>query len=269
MRLTRTAGAFTLIEMLTVIAIIGVLAGLIVPAVVSSIRQARIKAAENDIHNLALALEAYCADWGCYPPDSMEPNPTVMELDDATHPSTPAECLVFYLGTRFTPASTNGNVGLGGASASLAPPGMGRREAYATRSCGPYMDFRGEQLRLFRQGAPWPSMVDPWGQPYLYNSPGGLYGEPKHNTTKFDIFSVGPNGLTNQGAIAIHTYLPPIATTTDTGWDSLINALNNETPPRYGAGNDVDTARGGNFFSGRTYYNEPYGSRDADDINNW
>jgi len=247
--------AFTLVEMLTVIAIIGVLAGLIIPAVISAIRNAKITRCKSEIANLKTGIDMYYSDWGYYPPDSMEPNPTTMTLSDLTHPSTPAECLIFFLGTRFTPSSTNGKVS---DNVDLTGPEYGNREAYGNKTRGPYTEFRGEQLAIFRPGN-WPAFVDPWGQPYLYNAPGGLYGNPKHNTASYDIFSVGPNGLTAQAALNIRSYL----TQTDLGWESLINNNDGGTPPQYRAGNDVDPQRGGNAFIGR------YGYSDADDINSW
>lgn len=59
---------FTLIELLLVIAIIGVLAGLVIPRYVNRAEQAKLAAAKADIlGNLAAALELYDLDNGGFP----------------------------------------------------------------------------------------------------------------------------------------------------------------------------------------------------------
>jgi prepilin-type N-terminal cleavage/methylation domain-containing protein len=65
--------AFTLVEMLTVIVIISLLAALIVPAVMSAIKTARQGAMKMEVTNLAMALENYRNQMGEYPPDFSQP----------------------------------------------------------------------------------------------------------------------------------------------------------------------------------------------------
>ena len=60
---------FTLVEMLTVIVIISILAGLITAAVVPAMRRARAFTIRNEIAQLAIALEKYKTERGDYPPD--------------------------------------------------------------------------------------------------------------------------------------------------------------------------------------------------------
>jgi general secretion pathway protein G len=61
------ARGFTLIEILVVIVILGILAGLIVPRVMDRPDQARVVAAKNDINGLMNALKLYRLDNGTYP----------------------------------------------------------------------------------------------------------------------------------------------------------------------------------------------------------
>ena len=58
---------FTLIEVLIVVVILGILAGLIVPRIMDRPDQARVVAAKNDIQAIMSALKLYRLDNGAYP----------------------------------------------------------------------------------------------------------------------------------------------------------------------------------------------------------
>lgn len=60
--------AFTLIELLIVIAIIGVLAAALYPTIRDALSRGRDAAREGDINNIITALETYNSDYGTYPP---------------------------------------------------------------------------------------------------------------------------------------------------------------------------------------------------------
>ena len=66
---TSSKSAFTLIEMLTVMAVIGILAGLIVGVQAFAQKKAALSRAEGEIRTLATACEGYKADNGGYPRD--------------------------------------------------------------------------------------------------------------------------------------------------------------------------------------------------------
>jgi general secretion pathway protein G len=65
--LHRTQSGFTLIELMVVLAIIGVLAALIVPNVLGRADEARMTAARTDVGNLMQALKLYRLDNQRYP----------------------------------------------------------------------------------------------------------------------------------------------------------------------------------------------------------
>jgi general secretion pathway protein G len=64
----KALAAFTLIELMLVVVIIGILAAMVVPRLGGRSEQARVTAAEADIEaNLSLALDLYEMDNGAYP----------------------------------------------------------------------------------------------------------------------------------------------------------------------------------------------------------
>src|ERR1017187_4435475 len=70
----KTKRAFTLIELLTVIAIIGVLIALLFPAIKSALGKAEAAKAQTSIAGLATAYKAYYTEYGKWPATITDPN---------------------------------------------------------------------------------------------------------------------------------------------------------------------------------------------------
>jgi general secretion pathway protein G len=127
---TRPSGAifrraFTLVELMLVVTIIGILAALVIPKIAGRGEDARRKAAYADIHGgIKTALDAFEVDNGFYPKSLQE---------------------------------------------------LVQQPSNARNWHGPYFD-------------PPVLPIDPWGNPYIYYYPG------KHNTTGYDLLSMGLDG---------------------------------------------------------------------------
>ena len=118
----RADGGFTLLEMLVVLAIMGLLAAIIAPQVLKYLGSSRAQTAKVQITNVVSALELFRVDVGRYPNQQEGLNAVI-----------------------------------------TAPP-------TAVGWNGPYLQKPS-------------ALMDPWGQPYLYKSPG------KHG--EIDVYSLG------------------------------------------------------------------------------
>ena len=73
--------AFTLVELLVVIAVIAILASLLLPAVTNAVESGRMAKCTSNIRQMALALTMYADDQGYFPPPlypSSQPDPWPM-----------------------------------------------------------------------------------------------------------------------------------------------------------------------------------------------
>ena len=169
-------GAFTLLELLVVITIIAILAGICFGVIQALKERARRGGPATEIHALTSALDMYRRQLGSYPSDDI----TLVGGSPANGPS---EVLVYYLHRRL-------------------PKGV--------NTYGPFMEFKGARL-VDSDGDGFPEYCDPYGNPYVYaenasdRPPGGV------NRGSFDLASSGPDGQLG-GTISPATgYVPAAA----------------------------------------------------------
>ncbi len=80
----RPRHGFTLLELLIVLAILGVIAAMVVPNVLGTQQKANVKATQNSIHGLEQALKLYAVDnAGQYPSGGQEVIQSLMSKTDA------------------------------------------------------------------------------------------------------------------------------------------------------------------------------------------
>jgi prepilin-type N-terminal cleavage/methylation domain-containing protein len=159
--------AFTIIEMLVVITVIAVLASILLPALSSAQKKAKITKIQSIVDSVTLALKQYRTDFGNYPSADI---PGVAGESSA-------ECVYYYSAAAFVAGSSN--------SVSI--------------SAGPYMEFRLKDLTVTARTTnmdgdgdsdePLYEVKDPWGNALIYAKPG------THNTNSFDLHSKGPDGV--------------------------------------------------------------------------
>ena len=156
---------FTLVELLIVIAIIGVLAGLVMIAVVGANKKAMIAVAKTTIDNLRTALTAYNEDVGYYPPGNAENDEGNINM-----------VLALY-------------------DDSAADGGMGGPNS-------PYYEFKESDLKASTYSPAYKVLLDPWGQPWHYIRARDASGALKtgiHSRHSYDLWSNGPNFEDDKG----------------------------------------------------------------------
>ncbi|MFH1023472.1 MAG: prepilin-type N-terminal cleavage/methylation domain-containing protein [Planctomycetota bacterium] len=172
MRLTKSNG-FTIVELIVVIAIITILAGMLFPALRMARQRGKIARARTDIANLEMGLAAYQEDNGSYPWDGGTPaagGVTADPFDSEVKVNVSNKVLAAFM---------RGDIS--------SPPDNRVDPGFLN---APYMDFKPEQLLL---DGGFYLFIDPWGKAYGYDenrSEAAGSWQGKRRMT-FDIWSAG------------------------------------------------------------------------------
>lgn len=248
--------AFTLVEMLVVIAIIGILAAILLPVINMARKKARETTARSDIANLEQALAQYTMDFGALPPDKNDDLTTASGVDFSKM-DTPNECLVWFLTRTYSRAVTAAGVpwatGTGWDPATATP-------VFSRVAGGPYFSPKAKQIRDYDEDK-FQEFVDPWGMPYFYRAYYNVDSQPLHNAEGGDLYSVGVNeksqGLEAVGSTTLKTYPfnKPYGAAELGGADPKGVGLWGATAN----GNDIEGGNGNTVLD----------AKDRDDICNW
>jgi prepilin-type N-terminal cleavage/methylation domain-containing protein len=209
-RAPQRSPAFSLIELLTVIAIVGILFGITLGLVRGSKQRASLARAKAELSALAQALEAYKSHYGDYPQTGALGQATAVIAGDIG--ATQAQSALFNALTGvFSPRQFT-------AAARLNGPIFVDLQKFALE---PTVNYR-NNINLIAQPTGSPplkpvivtSFLDPWGNRYLYYyklplPPGLLSG---WRAPTYVLYSAGPDGRLGSGSTG--------AGTTDTGFNA-------------------------------------------------
>lgn len=172
--------AFTLIEMLVVIAIIAILAGLLFPAISKGLLTAKRNKAGVEAKNIAAAIEMFFKDYGYFP---------VPAGDQGLSTGTPGDLDTYpEQDSKYFTETYSKNIirVLMGESTLINPKGTRYLDSNSPVQDGEYLD--------------------PWGNQYLikldldYDGKIEFFSQPDQYTRRAIVVSLGADGLLNGGS---------------------------------------------------------------------
>jgi len=174
--------AFTLIELLAVIAIIGILAGFIFAAVSGAIERAKIAKTQGAINDLNIALTSYERDMGSFETEVATYTMPTGYLDQDSK-----RIEVVRLLTGKDLVKKDKSYVFSTVAQIYADPKWN----------GPYLDPKIDQLVSKDGSVPPGQLLDSWGKPIMIHIKKGNSGDPdkmmKYRPDSFEIHSSGPN----------------------------------------------------------------------------
>jgi prepilin-type N-terminal cleavage/methylation domain-containing protein len=192
MRNHRSKDAFTLIELLTVIAIIALLAALIFPAIKGSLTKAEVSKAKTAAAGLETAFKSYYAEYGRWP---ITLDPTSLANSNFTY-TVDTNFVALLQGADNTGTLTGGG-GLPPFNSQVSTTKLQGNPRHIR-----FLEFKSADL----DPTPTRGFVDPWKQPYYcrfdvsygnsVDDPftGTVVSPPKKVQEGFLVWSSGPDG---------------------------------------------------------------------------
>ena len=157
-------GGFTLVEILVVLAVVAILISILVPVLSWAEARARMTATAGDMRTIALALDAYHADFGMYPNSglaSSSPSGLYYDKTDSKYAIPPyradellAEALIGYLPGELDGAPASGT-GYAPSNTNTLEETKGFAMAPYHRVYGPYADIGSTNLTEVLPAASW------------------------------------------------------------------------------------------------------------------
>jgi len=200
---SRKRSAFTLIELLTVIAIIAILMGLLLPALNAAKNAARKAQAKNDITTLVGAVKSFFTDYGVYPIDPQAES-TPQDLEYGASGETHNQDIINVLRADTQSADTLSASGSSPVSVNprmtvyldvpLVKDNTSPKSGLSSISTqGPYSNHKGGDY------------YDPWGAPYIIAIDGNYDGYIQPTSSHVLLNYTDLNYVTFNGANAIQS----------------------------------------------------------------
>ena len=184
----RTSSAFTLVEMLTVMAVIAILAGLIVQVNAFAHKKAALARAEGEIRTMVAACEAYKGDFGGYPREDFTDKLDPRVDGNSAGGKYQEACLVLY-------KAISGDAKQG---VSPEPPATSTDKPDGKPETKGYCEFRPDQLHKSSSGEI-QYIQDPFGNSYGYSTAGAKTEEKYREAVQKDPSTPRPSGENQQG----------------------------------------------------------------------
>ena len=167
MKIQTTPVAFTLIEMLTVMAVIAVLASLVVSVNAFAHKKAALVRAEAEIKTISAACESYKGDFGNYPRD-FEGDSDTDALCPVLHGNPAGKEKMYAKACRVLYKAISGDAKLG---TDPEPPATKEDKPDGKPETKGYCEFRPDQLHKNSSGEV-EFIQDPFGNSYGYSTKG-------------------------------------------------------------------------------------------------
>lgn len=165
-----SSSGFTLIEMLTVMAVIAVLASLVVATNAYAHKKAGLVRADGEVHAMASACENYRADFGGFPRDLAEGSTDKLDPKENGDPTTGKyRDANLYLYKALSGDAVQGSVPVEKPKPTDKPDGKAETKGY--------FEFRPDMLRKASSGTEILFIQDPFGNPYGYSTAGSRADE--------------------------------------------------------------------------------------------